>query len=96
MDQSLIKMFVCCGIPFSVVEHPFFIEMFKKACPGYTLPSCDKLSGIMLSHLAVKIEDKINTIFKNTTNLTLSNIKYIILIILIIFFLYLVDLLIYK
>ena len=94
MDQSLIKMFVCCGIPFSVVEHPFFIEMFKKACPGYTLPSRDKLSGIMLSHLAVKIEDKIDTIFKNTTNLTLGNIKYVILIILIIFFLYLVDLLI--
>uniref|UniRef100_U9SM53 DUF659 domain-containing protein n=1 Tax=Rhizophagus irregularis (strain DAOM 181602 / DAOM 197198 / MUCL 43194) TaxID=747089 RepID=U9SM53_RHIID len=74
MDQSLIKMFVCCGIPFSVVEHPFFIEMFKKACPGYTLPSCDKLSGIMLSHLAVKIEDKIDTIFKNTTNLTLAQL----------------------
>ncbi|EXX50625.1 hypothetical protein RirG_269060 [Rhizophagus irregularis DAOM 197198w] len=68
-------MFVCCGIPFSVVEHPFFIEMFKKACPGYTLPSCDKLSGIMLSHLAVKIEDKINTIFKNTTNLTLMDLS---------------------
>ncbi|PKK43721.1 hypothetical protein RhiirC2_804215 [Rhizophagus irregularis] len=48
MDQSLIKMFVCCGIPFSVVDHLFFIEMFKKACPSYTLPSHDKLSGIML------------------------------------------------
>ncbi|EXX50629.1 hypothetical protein RirG_269100 [Rhizophagus irregularis DAOM 197198w] len=67
-------MFVCCGIPFSVVEHPFFIEMFKKACPSYTLPSRDILSGIMLSHLAVKIEDKIDTIFKNTTNLTLVDL----------------------
>ncbi|RGB40907.1 hypothetical protein C1646_752786 [Rhizophagus diaphanus] len=72
MDQSLIKIFVCCGIPFSVVKHPFFIEMFKKACSSYTLPSRDKLSGIILSHLAIKFEDKIDTIFKNTTNLTLD------------------------
>ncbi|RGB32743.1 hypothetical protein C1646_762553 [Rhizophagus diaphanus] len=72
IDQSLIKIFVCCGILFYIVKHLFFIEMFKKACPSYTLPFCDKLSGIMLSYLAVKIENKIDTIFKNTTNLTLE------------------------
>lgn len=72
IDQSLTKAFVCCGIPFSVVEHPFFVEMFKKACPGYILPSRDKLSGIMLSHMAVKIEDKIDAILESTTNLTLG------------------------
>jgi hypothetical protein len=50
---------VCCGIPFSVVEQPFFVEMFKKACPGYILSSRDKLLGIMLSYVAVKIKDKL-------------------------------------
>jgi hypothetical protein len=75
MNQSLTKAFVYCGIPFSVVEHPFFVEMFKKACPGYILPSRDKLSGIMLSHLTVKIEDKIDAILESTTNLILG--KYL-------------------
>jgi hypothetical protein len=36
--------------------------MFKKPCPGYILPSHNKLSGIMLSHMVVKIEDKIDAI----------------------------------
>ena len=57
IDQSLLKMFVCCGVPFVVVEHPFFIEMFKKTCPGYILPSREKLSGIILSHMTVRIEE---------------------------------------
>ena len=73
LDQSLLKMFVCCGVPFVVVEHPFFVEMFKKTCPGYVLPSRDKLSGIMLSHMTVRIENKIDAIFENATNLTLGN-----------------------
>jgi hypothetical protein len=72
IDQSLTKAFVCYGISFSVVEHPFFVEMFKKACPSYILPFHNKLSGIILSHLAVKIEDKIDAILESTTNLMLG------------------------
>jgi hypothetical protein len=47
--------------------------MFKKTCPGYVLPSRDKLSGIVLSHMTVRIENKIDAIFENATNLTLGN-----------------------
>jgi hypothetical protein len=73
IDQSLLKVFVSCGIPFAVVEHPFFMELFKRLCPGYILPSREKLSGIILSHMAVKIENKIDSILENATNLTLGN-----------------------
>ncbi|RGB31975.1 hypothetical protein C1646_707752, partial [Rhizophagus diaphanus] len=44
------------------VEHSSFIELFKKLCPGYILPSRDKLTGVILSHLAIKIENKIDSI----------------------------------
>jgi hypothetical protein len=39
IDQSLLKVFVSCGIPFAVVEHPFFMELFKRLCSSYILPS---------------------------------------------------------
>ncbi|CAG8601129.1 18156_t:CDS:2 [Cetraspora pellucida] len=28
-DRAFLKFFICCGIPFSVVEHPFFLEFIK-------------------------------------------------------------------
>jgi hypothetical protein len=39
IDQSLLKVFISCGIPpFVVVEHLFFKELFKKLCSSYNLP----------------------------------------------------------
>src|SRR3954454_12616031 len=28
-NQALIKLFVCCGIPFHLVQHPFFVDFVK-------------------------------------------------------------------
>src|SRR4051812_4353456 len=29
INKSLIKFFTCCGISFSIVEHPFFVDFVK-------------------------------------------------------------------
>lgn len=75
IDQSLLKAFICCDIPFAVVEHPFFIGLVRKLRPGYTLPSRDKLAGIMLSHAVIRVENKVKAIPEKETNLTLG--KYL-------------------
>ncbi|CAG8693586.1 20390_t:CDS:2 [Rhizophagus irregularis] len=31
IDQALIRYFVCCGIPFSTVNHPYFIDFVQSA-----------------------------------------------------------------
>ncbi|RGB30816.1 hypothetical protein C1646_764833 [Rhizophagus diaphanus] len=30
IDQALIQYFVCCGIPFSTINHPYFIDFVQK------------------------------------------------------------------
>jgi len=74
LDESLLKTFVTCGIPFAVIGHPFFIDLIKKLHPGYNLPSREKLVEIMLSHAVIRIEDKVDAIFKNATDLTLGDL----------------------
>src|SRR6266498_4612013 len=38
-DRTVAKFFICYGISFRLVEHPFFIDMVKSLCLGYD-PSC--------------------------------------------------------
>ncbi|CAB4432255.1 unnamed protein product [Rhizophagus irregularis] len=39
INKALAKMFVCCNLPFSLIEHPFFIEFIKILRTTYNLPS---------------------------------------------------------
>src|SRR5688572_24733954 len=41
---ALGKFFICCGIPFWIVENPFFINFIKSLCPGFQLPKRTTLS----------------------------------------------------
>ncbi|GET59323.1 ribonuclease H-like domain-containing protein [Rhizophagus irregularis DAOM 181602=DAOM 197198] len=72
IDQCLLKVFVCYGTPFAVVENPFFVDLIKKLQPNYKLPSHEKLAGIMLSHAVIRIENQVKSILKRATNLTLG------------------------
>jgi hypothetical protein len=58
-NQALIKLFACCGIPFHLVQHPFFVDFVKILCPAYLLPSRQQLSADMLnseiSHIQLKL-----------------------------------------
>jgi len=70
--RSLTKFFVCCGIPFSIVENPFFIDFIKSLCPGYQLPGRNSLSTTLinteLAHIQIAIEDDL----AHEKNLTLG------------------------
>src|SRR3954451_8907230 len=36
--RALTKLFICCGIPFWIVENLFFVNFVKSLCPGFQLP----------------------------------------------------------
>jgi hypothetical protein len=40
INKTLAKMFVCCNLPFALIEHPFFVEFIKTLSAIYNLPSC--------------------------------------------------------
>ncbi|CAB4484763.1 unnamed protein product [Rhizophagus irregularis] len=71
-NQALIKLFVCCEIPFHLVQHPFFIDFIKILCPAYSLPLRQQLSADMLNSEISHIQIKINGILENETCLTLD------------------------
>jgi len=71
-NQVLIKLFACCGIPFHLVQHPFFVDFVKILCSAYILPSRQQLSADMLNSEISHIQLKINAILENETCLTLG------------------------
>ncbi|CAG8645670.1 23444_t:CDS:2 [Cetraspora pellucida] len=48
INSSLLKAFVVCGISFSTIENPFFIDFLYNLCPNYHPPSREVLSGRLL------------------------------------------------
>ena len=66
-NQALVKLFVCCGVPFHLVQHPFFVDFVKILCPAYVLPSRQQLSADMLNSEISHIQLKINAILENET-----------------------------
>ena len=64
--------FVCCGIPFSIVDSPFFIDFTKSLCYGYELPKRTTLSNWHLNAEIATITLKIEEELRNSTNLTLG------------------------
>lgn len=73
IDQAWVKAFVGCGIPFSAIENPFFIDAIKSLHPAYDPPSRNHLSGTLLNYEVIKINSKVENILKNAENLTLGN-----------------------
>lgn len=72
IDRLMLKAFVMCGIPFRIVENPYFINIFKIFQLNYNLPSRERLSTNLLSEECVRVEIKINNILEISKNLTLG------------------------
>ena len=71
-DYAVAKFFICCGVYFRLVEHPFFVDMVKSLCLGYNPPSARILSDDFLyTQLANIVVDQ-HLILKRTRNLTLG------------------------
>ena len=70
-NRAIVKFFACCGIPFYIIENPFFIDLLRILCPRYSPPCRQILSEDMLnaeiSHVITEM------------NLKLSGKEYLIL-----------------
>ena len=72
IDRSVLKTFVMCGIPFQIVENPYFINMLKNIRSNYSPPSRERLSTNLLHEEAIRVDIKINNSLENQKNLTLG------------------------
>ena len=72
IDRALIKFFVCCGVPFRVVESPFFIDLLKELNSAYNLPSQDVLSNRLLESKLEYINSKVSKELDSTDKLTIG------------------------
>jgi hypothetical protein len=64
-NKAVTRFFVCCGIPFSIVESPFFIDMVKNFCAGYQLPDRRTLSNTWLNNEAARVVVNVEEILKS-------------------------------
>jgi hypothetical protein len=63
---------VCCGIPFSVVDSPFFWDFVKSLCYKYEPPKRTALSTNHLDAETARITLKIEEELRSLKNLTLG------------------------
>ncbi|PKY22967.1 hypothetical protein RhiirB3_386840 [Rhizophagus irregularis] len=76
ITQVLVYAFTCCGISFSIIENPFFIEFLHEMRPGYVPPSCELLSGRFLNQEMARINKKVKKIIEDSENLTLGKLIF--------------------
>ncbi|PKK63313.1 hypothetical protein RhiirC2_789091 [Rhizophagus irregularis] len=72
ITHTLLRAFVCCGIPFLVIQNPFFIEFLNKIRLEYEPPTDELLSDRLLSEETSRINKKVDVNIKNSNNLTLN------------------------
>jgi len=72
IDRAWLKAFVACGLPFSAIENPFFIDAIKSLRTSYNPPTRGRLSGTLLDHEVISINSKVNNILLKSNNLTLG------------------------
>ncbi|GBC41935.2 ribonuclease H-like domain-containing protein [Rhizophagus irregularis DAOM 181602=DAOM 197198] len=48
-NKAVAKFFICCGVAFHLVSHPFFIDMVKSLCNEYEPPCPNTLSNMFMN-----------------------------------------------
>ena len=76
IDRSVLRAFVMCGIPFRIIENPYFISMLKNIRSNYNPPSRERLSTNLLHEEAARVEIKISNALERAKNLTLGMKSY--------------------
>lgn len=72
IEISLIKLFVCCGLSWRLVEHPFFIDFVKQLRPSYDPPNRKTLAGSLLDDEILRVNTKVYRLLEKESNLTLG------------------------
>ena len=65
LDQAVLKAWVTAGIPFSVIENPFVIDLFMRLNPAYIPPSRSTLSDHILKKKKLKSKQKLTKFLSN-------------------------------
>ncbi|CAG8747698.1 11433_t:CDS:2, partial [Cetraspora pellucida] len=72
INRALIKAFVCCGLPWRLIEHPFFVEFLKQLRPAYTPPNRKTVANTLLKKEIIRIDTCLYKLLKGKKNLTLA------------------------
>ena len=72
IDRSILKAFVMCGIPFRIIENPYFINVLKNLQRNYNLQSREHLTTNLLSEESIRTDIKIKNYIEKEKNLTLG------------------------
>lgn len=72
INKALIRAFVCSGVPFNVINNPFFKEFLYELRPNYNPPSRQTLSNQLLSKEIAKVNNSINIKLDSAENLTIG------------------------
>jgi hypothetical protein len=78
INIALLKAFVVCGISFSIIENPYFIDLLQTLCPDYEPPSREILAGRLLDQEHSKVIIKREAILRESDNLTIGMLDLII------------------
>jgi hypothetical protein len=73
IDRALIRAFVCCSIPFSVIDSPFFCELLYQLRPNYNPPFRKVLSENHLNQEISRVNKVVKKELELSENLTLGN-----------------------
>ena len=76
INQALIRFFVCCRIPFSTINHPYFIDFVQSLCFAYHPPNRSLYSTTILDKETTIVLKKIQEELKYVENLTLGNLLF--------------------
>jgi Protein of unknown function (DUF 659) len=75
ITRALVKAFALCGIPWHIIENPFFIDALKQLNPAYDPPSREVFVNRHFETELTKINKKIHNELQHENNLTLGKIN---------------------
>ena len=55
LNNKVAKLFYACNIPFSVLEHPLFVDMVESLRPGFTSHSRKAIGGHLLDEVTEEV-----------------------------------------
>ena len=61
-----------CGIPFRVINNPFFVNALKTLNPNYNIPSREVLSGRLLDNEVAKVNNNVDEIIRFANDITIG------------------------
>src|SRR5256714_7327656 len=72
INHALTRLFMCCGIPFSIVSNPFFIDFVKSLCLAYELQNRVTFAESWVNQELVTVATIIYDEAQSLTNITLG------------------------